>query len=215
MSDHQFITFLRNRIEKPLPGKEAQKKMLPVPINDSNARKLTAPDDATPSSVLIPIFMDENDQLNVILTLRTSGIRHGGQICFPGGRSEQNENPLITALRESQEEIGLLPNEVQIVGSITSFYLQHTNNLINPFIGFLQKKPELTRNPNEVKEIIMVGLNKLVTEDKLINERWDLEHNTFDVPYWDIHDVPLWGATAMILSELMELYREFFEKQSQ
>jgi len=213
MPEHHFISFLRKRIEKPLPGKEAQKKMLPVPINESNARKLTAPDDATPSSVLIPIFMDEYEQLNVILTLRTSGIHHGGQICFPGGRSEQNEEPLETALRESHEEIGLTPLKVQILGSITSYYLQHTNNQISPFIGYLQEKPVLTRNPNEVEEIITVQLHSLATEDKLTNERWDLEHDSFDVPYWDIHEVPLWGATAMILSELLELYKEFLEEQ--
>ncbi|MEX0663013.1 MAG: CoA pyrophosphatase [Balneolaceae bacterium] len=212
MTDHPFITFLKTRIEKPLPGSDAQKKMLPVPVEESNARKRTAPVDASPSSVLIPIFIDENNQLNVILTLRTSGIRHGGQICFPGGRSEQNEEPLATALRESQEEIGLPPEDVQVIGSITSFYLHHTNNKIEPFIGFLEKKPKLTRNPNEVEEIITVELNILATEDKLINERWNLEHNSFDVPYWNIHKVPLWGATAMIMSELMELYREFLKQ---
>lgn len=213
MSEHLFISFLKERIEEPLPGRTAQKKMLPVPVvEESNARKLTAPDDASPSSVLIPIFMDEGGQLSVILTLRTSGIRHGGQICFPGGRSELNEEPLETALRESHEEIGLPAQDVQMLGSITSFYLQHTNNLINPFVGFLEKKPKMTRNPNEVEEIITVTLNELATDDKLINERWDLEHDSFDVPYWDIHKVPLWGATAMILSELLELYREFIEQ---
>lgn len=212
MTDHPFITFLKTRIDEPLPGSEAQKKMLPIPIEEANARKLNAPVDASPSSVLIPIFMDDNNQLNVILTLRTSGIRHGGQICFPGGRSEQNEEPLETALRESQEEIGLLPEDVQIIGSITSFYLHHTNNKIDPFVGFLERKPDLTRNPNEVEEIITVGLHSLASEDNLINERWDLEHNSFDVPYWDIHEVPLWGATAMIMSELMELYREFLRQ---
>ncbi len=214
MSDYFFIKFLKNRIDKPLPGRTAQKKMLPVPIKESRGQTLTAPNNAYPSSVLIPIFLNENDQLNVILTLRTSGIRHGGQICFPGGRSEQNEEPFETALRESREEIGLPPKDVQIIGSITSFYLQHTNNLINPFIGFLDKKPELTRNPNEVKEIITVGLHSLATEDNLINERWDLEHDSFDVPFWNIHEVPLWGATAMIMSELLELYREFLEKKN-
>lgn len=213
MSDHRFISFLKNRVEEPLPGRTAQKKMLPVPVENSNARKLTAPEDASPSSVLIPMILDKDDQLNVILTLRTSGIRHGGQICFPGGRSELNEDPLETALRESHEEIGLRPQDVQILGSITSFYLQHTNNLINPFIGYVEEKPKLTRNPNEVEEIIMVKLNVLATEDKLINERWDLEHDSFNVPYWDIHEVPLWGATAMILSELLELYKEFLEQQ--
>lgn len=213
MTDHLFITFLKNRIEAPLPGRAAQKKMLPVPVKEVNGRKLTAPDHASPSSVLIPIFKDNEGNINVILTLRTNGIRHGGQISFPGGRSEQNEEPLETALRETHEEIGLPPNKVNVIGSITSFYLQHTNNLIHPFIGYLDKKPKLTRNPNEVKEIITVGLNALASEDNLINERWDLKHNSFDVPYWDIHEVPLWGATAMIMSEFIELYKEFLEQK--
>ncbi len=70
----------------------------------------------------------------------------------------------------------------------------------------------MTRNPNEVEEILTVSLDHLNSEENLVRERWDLREQQLEVPYWDIHKVPLWGATAMMMSELLELYREFLNK---
>ncbi|MEX0647896.1 MAG: CoA pyrophosphatase [Balneolaceae bacterium] len=211
MSNHPFFDFLKQRLEKSLPGREAQLKMSPVPLDPDVVLPKEKTDTGHPSSVLIPLFPDINRQLNVIFTLRTDTIRHAGQISFPGGRSEVNENPKETALRESEEEIGLDRNKIRIAGPITPLYLYRTDNQITPFIGILNEKPELTRNPNEVEEIIPAKLDDLRSEKYLVQEQWDLPGLSMDVPYWKIHQVPLWGATAMIMSELLELYREFLD----
>ena len=211
MSIHPFITFLVKRLQQPLPGESAQKAMAPTPLDSDFTMRMDPTADAHPSSVLVPIYTDEHQNLNIIFTLRTKTIRHAGQISFPGGRSENGEAPVETALRESHEEINLPPGSVQVLGQITPLYLYRTNNQITPFIGYLDKEPTLQRNPVEVEEIITVSVEDLVKNENKIRETWELEHATFDVPYWNIHSTPLWGATAMMTSELIEIYREFLD----
>ncbi|PKD43411.1 CoA pyrophosphatase [Rhodohalobacter barkolensis] len=187
--------------------------MCPFPVNGDPIQRQPNDDQGHPSSVLVPLFPEKNQKLNVILTLRTNSIRHAGQISFPGGRAEVNETPIETALRESHEEIGIEPETVNIAGSISPLYLDRSHNRISPFVGFLDKKPVLTRNPNEVEEIIIVEMDQLLSDRLLKREVWELQNRELEVPYWDIHRVPLWGATAMMMSELLELYQKFLNEE--
>lgn len=211
MNYKAFKDKIRSSLKTDLPGKEAQLKMMPVPLKNEIELPDISSGTGHPSSVLIPLFPDENEEVNVVLTLRTDSIRHAGQISFPGGRSDPGEPLIETALRESEEEISLDRKSVEIVGSLTPLYLYRTDNRINPFVGLVDKKPELKRNPDEVEEIITVPLKRLYTGQDFRREEKHFEHNSFDVPYWDIHKVPLWGATAMILSELLEVYGRIVE----
>jgi len=208
-----FTRFLEQRLSDPLPGREAHQKMMPVPV-DPNVEIPEASIDSSghPSGVLVPIYPDRKNNLHVILTLRTDSIRHAGQISFPGGRSDQDESVVETALRETKEEIGISSSDVSVKGTLTPFYLYRSHNQITPVVGLLDKKPDMRRNPHEVEEIITVKLDTLLTEGYIKNEQWELAHNSFRVPYWNFHRVPLWGATAMIMSELLEIYREFLKK---
>ncbi|MEX0607816.1 MAG: CoA pyrophosphatase [Balneolaceae bacterium] len=166
------------------------------------------------SSVLIPII-SWKERLEVLLTLRTASINHGGQISFPGGGREGPETIEETALRESQEEIGLQPENVEIVGILTPLYVGHSDNMVTPVVAFLHQEQKFTPNPNEVDEIFTVPLSDLLEESNLIDEEWDLRGAPYKVPFWNIHRVPLWGATAMLMSELIELYKEFEEQASE
>jgi len=214
MPNHRFFPYLKERLRQPLPGWDAQLKLCPAPTDCKPERRRPDNDsEGHPSSVLIPLFPDQNLNINVILTLRTDLIRHAGQISFPGGRSEVNESPVETALRESHEEVGIDPKSVNIAGSISPLYLDRSDNRINPFIGFMDEKPALTRNPNEVEEIIIVKMDQLLNDQLLKREIWELQDRKLEVPYWDIHKVPLWGATAMMMSELLELYQSFLDKK--
>lgn len=214
MSYHPFFTFLTDRLQKPLPGWDAQLKMCPLPVNGQRKRHSTEHSGGSPNSVLIPLYPDSKQDLNVILTLRTESIRHAGQISFPGGRAEVNETPKETALRETKEEIGIKPATIRLAGQISPLYLFKSDNKITPYVGFLDHKPTLTRNPNEVEEIITVKLNTLLSDTHLKRETWTLQERELEVPYWNIHRVPLWGATAMILSELLEIYKGFLQADS-
>jgi 8-oxo-dGTP pyrophosphatase MutT (NUDIX family) len=108
---HKFIEHLSNRLEKPLPGLNAQLRMAPTPLSDGPARELEPPPNAKKSSVLILLFPNEKERLELILTLRSRDIDHGGQISLPGGRSDENETYIETALREAEEEVGIKPGK--------------------------------------------------------------------------------------------------------
>lgn len=211
---YPFIRFLAQRIKDPLPGIAAQLKMAPTPVKNGPRRQLDAPENATQSSVLVLLFPDKNEDLNLILTLRNKNIDHGGQISFPGGRSEPGESTAETALREAEEEIGIPPADIQIIGMLSHLYVSKSNNHVTPVVGYIDALPELKLNTAEVDEAFSVPLESLVSRQNLTTEHWDLRQYTYKVPYWDIHRVPLWGATAMMLSELVELYREFASQPS-
>lgn len=212
-----LFSFLEQQLNNGnLPGRASQIKMAPEPVDEGNPkREMEAPDHARASSVLILIFPNREGELELTLTLRTSNINHGGQLSFPGGRAEDNETEIETALREANEEIGITTADVQIAGSLSKLYIAHSNNYITPVVGFLDYVPELTLNPDEVEESFSVELESLLGKKNLTVENWNLrESATYKVPYWDVHRVPLWGATAMILSEFLELYRMFKSKTS-
>jgi 8-oxo-dGTP pyrophosphatase MutT (NUDIX family) len=205
-----FFMYLKKRLEKPLPGRASHMKMAPKPVSKkASLRKTTVPRDAHPSSVLILIFPDAQDTLKLILTLRTQHINHGGQISLPGGRAETGEKAIETALREAKEEIGIEPDAVQTAGLLSNLYVAHSHNNVKPVAGFLDGSPDLIINPNEVKEAFSIALGLLLDEKNLAVEEWQLHGERCEVPYWNVHRVPLWGATAMILSEFVDLYREF------
>lgn len=204
-----FIEFLKDRLQTSLPGVDAQLKMAPEPVHDGPARKLSPEKDANKSSVLILLFPNSNNDLELLLTLRSSDIDHGGQISLPGGRSEEGESTSQTALRETHEEVGIEPECIQILGALSNLYVSHSKNQVTPVVGYLPKPPKLSLNPREVEEAFTVEVESLSTKKNLMVEDWNLHRYTYKVPFWDVHRVPLWGATAMILSEFLELYREF------
>tara|TARA_R110000868_G_scaffold259361_2_gene517172 strand:+ start:40369 stop:41007 length:639 start_codon:yes stop_codon:yes gene_type:complete len=206
-----FQTFLEHRLAHSLPGVLAQNKMRPQPSLQKNSgliSNIPENNEYRNSSVLVPIITWK-DELEIILTLRTSGIKHGGQLSFPGGGKEGNETIEETALRESREEIGLLEESVSVAGLLTPLYVNHSNNMVTPVVGFIAKDQDFTPNPNEVDEIFTVPFSELIASKNKMREEWDLRNTKYTVPFWDIHHVPLWGATAMMMSELMELYNEF------
>lgn len=208
---HDLITFLTNRLQKNLPGRDAQIEMAPKPVSEGEMRQMDPPEDVKQSSVLILLFPNDEEELELTLTLRTNDIDHGGQISFPGGRAHEGETAVETALREAEEEIGVAPESVNIIGQLSDLYVSHSNNLVIPIVGFLNKRPEFKIDPREVEEVFAVELESLLHKKNLTVEDWDLRTNTYKVPYWDIHRVPLWGATAMMLNEFLELIREFKE----
>lgn len=211
---HNLITFLNNRLDKHLPGKSSQLKMAPRPVSSGQMRQMEAPEDAWESSVLVLLMPNDKGKIELTLTLRSNDINHGGQISFPGGRAEEGESAEDTALREAHEEIGICPDEVKIVGQLSGLYVNHSNNRVTPVVGFMDHRPDFNLNPLEVEEIFTVELDSLLMKKNLTVEDWNLRSHTYKVPYWDVHRVPLWGATAMILSELLDLYREFKETES-
>ncbi len=200
---------MEKRTRGDLPGLEAQLRMAPDPVDGIRNIPLEPEGKSRNSSVLALIHPGENGDIRIVLTHRTETIVHGGQLSFPGGASENNETPEETALREAEEEIGIKPSKVRIAGTLSDLYLYRSNNLITPVVGFQEHKPKMVINPIEVQEAFTVSLDSLLKGENLDKQPWTLNDKTYQVPYWDIHKVPLWGATAMMMSELLVLYREF------
>lgn len=211
---HQLIPFLEQRLSQSLPGKKAQIEMAPEPVDGGEIREMKPPPEVNKSSVLILLFPNGDDEMELVLTLRSHDIDHGGQISFPGGRAEKGESLHQAALREAKEEIGVSPNAVTVIGEISELYVSHSNNLVTPVVGFTDRRPEFEINPTEVEEVFAVELHSLLHKKNITVEDWDLHSYTYRVPYWDLHQVPLWGATAMMLNEFLDLYREFVNKKS-
>lgn len=210
--DSCFFHFLRKQLQREqLPGRPSQLKMVPRPLDkEGKMREMDAPKNARQSSVLVLLFPNQEQKLELVLTVRNKYIAHGGEISLPGGRQESNESPDETALREAKEETGIDPGEVDIAGSLSTLYVNHSNNVVTPIVGFLSEQPVFNRNPDEVNEIFTVPLDDLLNKQNLSTQNWQLRPGaSYKVPFWNMHNTPLWGATAMILSEFMELYKEF------
>ncbi len=115
-------------------------------------------------------------------------------------------------MREAREEIGLIEESVNVVGVLTPLFINHSENMVIPVVGFIEHEQKFIPNPNEVEEIFTVPLSDLIEKKNHIQEEWNLRNIQYNVPFWDVHHVPLWGATAMMMSELIELYREFLSE---
>jgi 8-oxo-dGTP pyrophosphatase MutT (NUDIX family) len=204
-----FIHSLEQRLQQTLPGAEAQFKMasqfrLPIDMEQFDLSK------ARKGAVLILLY-PHGDKINTVLTLRPSydGV-HSGQVSFPGGKLDpEDESLAAAALREAEEEVGLNRNEVTLIGNLTDLYIPPSNFLVSPFVGIMDKKPVLTKNEREVEKIIEVPITYFLDESikgkKMITPR---EFVSFEAPYYDVEGHTVWGATAMMLSEMMEVIRQ-------
>lgn len=162
------------------------------------------------SAVLI-LFYENSGKIYFPLMVRPTypGV-HSGQVSLPGGKYEmQDLNLEETALRETEEEIGISREYVEVIGQLSDHYIPPSNFNIEPYIGFLREKPIFVKDEKEVDEVLEVPLADLMDEKlkktKLIRPYKGME---IEAPYFDLEDRVVWGATAMILSELVEVIKQ-------
>lgn len=210
-----FYNYLSERLKSDLPGYPAQLKMAPKP-NEGRRPAMPPNEDVNIGGVLILLHEKKDNIYEVLLTLRSRDLpTHKGQLSFPGGRTDNDESIIETALRELEEEVGIPSEKVNVLGRITSIYIPNSKNFVHPVVGFIQQKPVFKINPAEVSEAFFVDLDILLNSEFKCEEDWIIRNHRYKVPYWNIHhSIPLWGATAMILSELMALYHEYKTKKT-
>ncbi|MCH8494559.1 MAG: CoA pyrophosphatase [Balneolales bacterium] len=200
---------IQTALQLNLPGEKAQLEMVPWPVDLPPASIPNAPENIRKSAVLL--LLSENtstSELQFTLTLRSSRLpSHSGQLSLPGGRIESGESIEQAALRETWEEIGVPETMPQVLGSLSALHVPHSRNLIHPVVAFVQNLPELLLCEDEVDEVFHRHVTSLMDTSILRRETWTLRGTQYDVPFWDVHDVPLWGATAMILSEFRAVVR--------
>ena len=207
----EFINRLSAEIKAGLPGWEAQRRMISGrPKMDLEAIAKKGP---RQSGVLIWLY-PKGDEVFTRLILRTEykGV-HSGQIAFPGGTKEESDIDLWhTALREAKEEVGLPPEDVIRVGELSPLYIPPSNFWVQPYIGMSEKKFPPVIDSAEVQKTIELNIKQLI--DPSIKEEKIIVHSdavSIATPYYNIEGYTVWGATAMMLSELEELLRRVYK----
>lgn len=201
------IDEIASRLLLKLPGKNAHSKMMPLP---DRLNELPSSDHKQ-AAVLI-LLQANNENLEFPLIVRNSQSAkdpHRGQIGLPGGRMEQSDfNLAFTALRETQEEIGVPSEHIKILGSLSPLYVPVSKNLVHPFVAFLDLNCEYNLQDKEIQEVFHCGLNQLLDEKNISKRIINTSYaNEISVPGFQIEDRWIWGATAMILAEFKEIFK--------
>ncbi len=199
------IEEIKQALTQPLPGKQGQQLMAPMPIT-SKFDRWPIPEDCREAGVLLLLF-EKDAELHITLTRRHNypGV-HSGQIAFPGGRREDNETLQETALRETFEEVGVAPGSLEVIGQLTSLYTPPSNFCIFPFVAYSAGQPAFKPDAREVAELIEAPLGLFFDPATQKKELWHFENfGKRNVPYFDIFGHKVWGATAMILGEFLLL----------
>lgn len=204
MKFQESIQFLRRELKGPKPGLMAQLKMITDPRPGHQV--YTEVEDTCIKAGVLVLLYPWRDQLNLVLMRRTAGMDfHQAQISLPGGRQDQAESLEQTALREAQEELGIPPPAIQILGELTPLYIPPSNYCIYPVVGATDTRPDFRPSPLEVAEVIEIPLNHLLDPQNIREEAWTIKGFEVKVPFYFFEGHKIWGATAMVLAELIEL----------
>lgn len=201
-----FIQLLRANLQSPLPGFEIQMKMAPYPRSGGRLPYDAPKADARHSAVLVLLY-PHMGELHLVLTLRpTYDGTHSGQVSFPGGRYEEGDGDLTeTALRECHEEIGVRPDEMMVLGRLTPLYVFVSNNMVTPVVAWCDQRPAFAPDEREVAQLLEVPLRHLLDPANRRVEQWELRDRLATVPFYTVAGQKVWGATAMMLGELLAL----------
>ena len=198
------IDDVRRALGRPLPGLAAQARMAP-PYRKGDIEKMLNPPACKQAGVLVLLY-PLNGQLCFPLTKRPESVEyHKGQISLPGGACENGEPLCQTALRETQEEIGVAASSVELIGELSFMYVPPSNFCIHPFVGYTSRRPEFCLAEVEVAELIEAPIATLLDPAMARVEEWEIRGGIWPVPFYQFGPHKVWGATAMILAELVAM----------
>lgn len=190
-----------------LPGIQAHKKFYPLRVQNSNKSI-----DAKLSAVGVHFFENHQEKYFILIERAEYDGHHSKQIAFPGGKMDPFDKSLEeTAKRESIEEINIDMNNAELIGQITPVFIPVSNFEVYPFIFWHHSKPNYEINSNEVNDIITVNCKELLSNDNLTYLDIQISKNNLikNVPCFILENKIVWGATALILSEVKELLKRF------
>ena len=156
------------------------------------------------SSAVMMLLVPYQGDLAIPFIKRTNaGKYHGGQMALPGGKSEPGDgNSLNTALRECEEEIGVPPKEVTVIGKLSDVYIPLSNFNITPFVGTIPEMPNFVLSKNEVEKVIIIPLKDLLDDKNKTSQVLYRQEQKIIAPGYKIGENFIWGATAMMIAEL-------------
>jgi 8-oxo-dGTP pyrophosphatase MutT (NUDIX family) len=198
-----FINELKNKLEEPLPGMEAQFEMAHLNRERVTLKQPEA-NEYKPSAVLVLLYPnEENDTVILLIERPIYEGYHSGQIALPGGKAEPYETDLMeTAMREFFEETGC-DQTPEVIGKLSPIFIPVSKFMVQPYIAFLESKPEFSHDENEVSQLLEWKLNDLLNPETIKETTIEVRNGIkFKTPYFDVQRKILWGATAMMLNEL-------------
>jgi 8-oxo-dGTP pyrophosphatase MutT (NUDIX family) len=202
-----FAGRLEAEIKKGLPGTEVQWALA---SSDRMVKGFPRfPKEDTKEAAVLILLYPAGDLIYTAFIQRPeyNGV-HGGQISFPGGKKEDSDPDLVyTALREASEEVGVNPSEIRVVSTLTPLYIPVSNILVNPVIAWMREKPEFVRQENEVVFIIEADIKTLLDPSSIKVKPFNIRGEMIELKYFDYKNNMIWGATAMILNELLTIFK--------
>lgn len=193
------LAAIRQALSRPLPGRGAQMRMSTRPRPGLEVRP---PGHQPRQGGVLILLYPKDGHLHFPLTRRTETLEdHKGQISLPGGAREGDEPLEWTALRETHEELGVDPQSMKVLGALTPLYIFPSDYCITPYVAARPTRPTFVPDPVEVAEVLEVPLLTLLDPAIRREEEWVLHETITCVPFYQVGEHKVWGATAMVLSE--------------
>ena len=203
----RFADLIKNEIEKGLPGTEVQWQMASSDRLVKNFPGSPGPD-ARIAAVLIVLYPCNGSVYTVLMQRHDYDGVHGGQISFPGGKKEpSDENIVQTAIREAYEETGVDPAKISVIGTLTPLFIPVSNMIVTPVVGWIKEKPVFNYQAEEVVFLIDADIKRLLDPSIVKTKPFGIRGEMIEVKYFDYEGNVIWGATAMILHELLIIIR--------
>ena len=211
MRFEEFLKSVSKIKNIPLPAEASHFKMVPPFRQELLKKQEEAIKKAKHAGVLALFYPDEDMETKFVLILRKAykGV-HSAQVAFPGGKLETQDISLQdTALRETFEEVGVPIDAVKIVRNISQVYIPPSNFYVQPFIGVTQTTPKFIKQDDEVEALIEIDLEHFLDEQSLVSKKVKTSYSIeVEVPAFKLNDFVVWGATAMMLSEIKDLLKQ-------
>lgn len=208
MKFEELVSKLSKGLLHPLPGKASHLTMSPSPL-DLRRFEIKLPNTHNRSAVLLLFYPEEGEAFFPLIKRPIYKGVHSGQIALPGGKYEELDGDLSkTALRESYEEVGVDISKVELVGKLTDLFIPTSNFLVSPYLGVISEKPQFVPEKKEVYRILLTPFRTLQSPE-ILKRRELLVGDKFklDTPYFELDGETVWGATAMILQELLQIIK--------
>ncbi len=211
MIQQSFISEITKAFKGTLPGLNSHKKAMPESRRTMLSR--FSEENAKRSAVLLLLYPDHDRWYIPFIKRTVDGTVHSGQIAFPGGKYEDSDADYFdTAKREAEEEIGINGQDVIIINSLSPLIIPVSNFIVYPVVGYMNYKPEFSMLKEEVAGIHIVDMESLIN-NRIKNKMIQAGVTEIKAPFYEFEDFEVWGATAMILAEFIDVISGTFINQ--
>lgn len=209
MDFSHFINNIANLKKEKLLATDAHIKMAPLERITYLKDKSYTEKKPRNAAVLMLVYPKDNLAHLALIVRNTYPGVHSSQISFPGGKEELEDATLeITALRETEEEVGIAMDKIEVIRQCSEIYIPPSNFLVTPYLGFSTENLQFIPNPDEVKRVLELPIHQLLNDEIIVQTKMTTSYATnIDVPAFQVEKYVVWGATAMMLSELKELFK--------